>query len=231
VSAFDFISFGYRLRWPLSLIITSESLRLYNSTFNFLVRTKLAGHAVNDIWKYLKNLLHVSREGDKTQGSEWTDMLVHLRQQVNHFLTSLQGHIEMQLLHNVWCKFMEAIHHDGKDLLELKEIHELYLKDAIHVCFLSEEMDSVRNCINEIMQCVLDLSACLKIIGKEESGNPSLQNEKVQLEIRQALRQFQSIIWKLFQIAEKGHNHFSLSQFWTCLNFNGYFDSICLNHS
>ncbi|MCO5602267.1 hypothetical protein L7F22_056396 [Adiantum nelumboides] len=55
--AFDFITLGYRLEWPVSLIITSKSLKVYNSTFGFLIHAKLAAHAVNDIWRFLKAVL------------------------------------------------------------------------------------------------------------------------------------------------------------------------------
>ena len=54
VSAFDFIKLGYNVEWPVNLIITPESFTIYNSIFSFLIRAKLAVHALQDIWQLMK---------------------------------------------------------------------------------------------------------------------------------------------------------------------------------
>ncbi|MCO5573215.1 hypothetical protein L7F22_026984 [Adiantum nelumboides] len=221
--AFDFITLGYRLEWPVSLIITSNSLKLYNSTFCFLIHAKLAAHAVNDIWRFLKDLLHGCRQGDTSQKQEWLNTLMLFRQQVDHFVTTLQGHLETQLLHNVWRKFLQALHHEGKDLLDLEILHGLYLQDALHVCFLSEETKSVKTHIEDIMQCLIELSGCLNILGKQQNGEATLESEKVQSAILEAKNHFESSMRQLLEIALNRHNHFALSQFWTRLDFNGFF--------
>ncbi|KAI5066435.1 hypothetical protein GOP47_0019059 [Adiantum capillus-veneris] len=231
LSAFDFITLGYRLEWPVSLIITAESLKLYNSTFSFLIRTKLAAHAVSDIWRFLKDLLHVGRQGRTSQKQDWINTLILFRQQADHFVTTLQGHLETQLLHNVWRKLLQALYHRGKDLLDLETLHGLYLQDALHVCFLSEETKSAKTHIDNILQCLLELSACLNILGKQQNGKPTLESERVQSAILQAKDSFELSISQLFQIALNRHNHFALSPLWTRLDFNGFFGSMCSKYS
>lgn len=54
VTAFDFIMLEYKVEWPISLILTSESFKLYNSIFSFLLRAKLTIHALGDLWRCLK---------------------------------------------------------------------------------------------------------------------------------------------------------------------------------
>ncbi|XP_058105806.1 uncharacterized protein LOC131249199 isoform X2 [Magnolia sinica] len=57
VHAFDFITLGYRVDWPVSIVLTADALKLYADIFSFLTQVKLAVFSLTDIWRLLKELL------------------------------------------------------------------------------------------------------------------------------------------------------------------------------
>ncbi|KAF8398041.1 hypothetical protein HHK36_016967 [Tetracentron sinense] len=54
VHSFDFIALGYRVDWPVSIVLTPDALEIYAEIFSFLVQVKLAVFSLTDIWCSLK---------------------------------------------------------------------------------------------------------------------------------------------------------------------------------
>lgn len=54
VHSFDFLGLGYRVDWPLSIVLTPDALQIYAEIFSFLVKVKLAVFALTDAWRSLK---------------------------------------------------------------------------------------------------------------------------------------------------------------------------------
>lgn len=54
VRSFDFIRLGYRVDWPISIILTCDALKAYADVFSFLVQVKLAAYVLTDVWCSLK---------------------------------------------------------------------------------------------------------------------------------------------------------------------------------
>lgn len=54
VHSFDFLGLGYKVDWPVSIVLTSAALEIYAHIFNFLIRVKLAVFALTDVWCSLK---------------------------------------------------------------------------------------------------------------------------------------------------------------------------------
>ncbi|KAH9322978.1 hypothetical protein KI387_017617, partial [Taxus chinensis] len=164
VNAFDFIGLGYRVDWPLNIILTPEALNMYNSIFSFLIQIKLTMFSLCDIWNCLREFTHcVNRSYKLTQDNEEMErfrVLMQLRQQVNHFIAALQQYVQSQLLHVVWHKFLHLLQYQGGDMLDLESVHTAYLSDSLHTCFLDLDMSSVKEIICNIMQCVLDFRSC-----------------------------------------------------------------------
>ena len=57
VHSFDFLGLGYRVDWPVSIILTTSALKIYSDIFNYLIQVKLAVFALNDVWRLLKVLI------------------------------------------------------------------------------------------------------------------------------------------------------------------------------
>ena len=54
VHSFDFIGLGYRVDWPISIVLTPKALRVYAEIFTFLIQVKLAVLSLADVWCSLK---------------------------------------------------------------------------------------------------------------------------------------------------------------------------------
>lgn len=54
VRSFDFLGLGYRVNWPLSIVLTPAALKIYADIFSFLIQVKLAIFSLTDVWCSLK---------------------------------------------------------------------------------------------------------------------------------------------------------------------------------
>ena len=54
VRSFSFIGLGYRVDWPINIILTPSALKLYADIFSFLIQVKLAAFSLADVWCSLK---------------------------------------------------------------------------------------------------------------------------------------------------------------------------------
>ena len=52
--AFDFMVLGYRVDWPVNMIITQDALKTYADIFSYLIRVRLAVVSLTDVWHWLK---------------------------------------------------------------------------------------------------------------------------------------------------------------------------------
>ncbi|XWS73775.1 hypothetical protein CRYUN_Cryun02cG0158200 [Craigia yunnanensis] len=165
VHSFDFLGLGYRVDWPVSIILTPGALKIYADIFNFLIQLKLAMFSLTDVWCSLKDVLHlISQKYHSTlQERELGHfiMLMKLRHGVNHFVSTLQQYVQSQLSHVSWCKFLHSLKYKVKDMMDLESVHMAYLTDSVHICFLSDETRSIAKMIENILQCALDFRSCL----------------------------------------------------------------------
>lgn len=158
--------------------------------------------------------------------------LMLLRQHVAHFTTTLQDYVESQLLYDVSSRFMHAIYDEAKDLQDLEAIHGAYLRDALHRCFLSDEMGPVKACIDEIMQCLLNLRSCLFYFGEQgEDGQFDITSDRVYSVVLEVKTQYEKSIKQLHHLRSASHNQTSLSYFWMRLDFNGFLADSCSRSS
>nr|AAT40512.1 tubulin family protein, putative [Solanum demissum] len=54
IYSFDFLGLGYRVDWPLNIILSPGALRIYSDIFSFLMQVKLAVFSLSDVWRSLK---------------------------------------------------------------------------------------------------------------------------------------------------------------------------------
>lgn len=57
IHSFDCLGLGYRVDWPLSIILSPGALKMYSDIFSFLIQVKLAAFSLSDIWRSLKVLI------------------------------------------------------------------------------------------------------------------------------------------------------------------------------
>lgn len=233
VHSFDFLGLGYRVDWPVSIILTPGALKIYADIFNFLIQLKLAIFSLTDVWCSLKDVVHlISQKGHSTRHQREIghfNMLMKLRHQVNHFVSTLQQYVQSQLSHVSWCKFLHSFEHKVKDMMDLESVHMAYLTDSLHICFLSDETQSIANIIENILQCALDFRSCLNggmwNVGPAEGD---LLDKLSSINISQVLaikKKFDKNLKELHLLYLKSpkHGEFGLSCFWGYLNFSDYY--------
>ncbi|KAK1586607.1 hypothetical protein Q3G72_004193 [Acer saccharum] len=236
VRSFDFLGLGYRVDWPVSIVLTPRALKIYADIFSFLIQLKLAVFSVNDVWCSLKDLMHsINQNRHSTQYKREVghfNLLVKLRHQVNHFVSTLQQYVQSQLSHVSWCRFLHSIKHKVKDMMDLESVHMAYLTDSLDICFLSDEARFVTGIIESILQCALDFRSCLtRGIWDIELDQGDLMEKLSRINISQvhAIKQkFDKSLKELHLCYLKSpkHGEFGLSRFWDYLNYNEYYSDV-----
>ncbi|MED6217760.1 hypothetical protein PIB30_020556 [Stylosanthes scabra] len=235
VRSFDFLGLGYRVDWPLSIVLTPAASKLYADIFNFLIRVKLAIFSLTDVWCSLKDLMHTT---DKDLNSELhhdetqhLNVLTMMRHQINHFVSTLQQYVESQLSHVSWCKLLHSLQHKVKDMMDLESVHMEYLADSLCICFLSDETRAVGSIIESILQCALDFRSCLTVgVWRAGSGQENLSGRLSRINIPQVLsikQKFDRSLKELHicYIKEPKHGKFG-RHFWESLDYNKYYSHV-----
>ncbi|KAK7308197.1 hypothetical protein VNO77_41797 [Canavalia gladiata] len=252
VHSFDFLGLGYRVDWPLSIVLTPAALKIYADIFSFLIQVKLAIFSLTDVWCSLKELVHTT---NKDLNSELhhrevghLNILMKMRHQISHFVTTLQQYVESQLSHVSWCRVLltsdlwalvkESIDRTllleiiVKDMMDLESVHMEYLADSLCICFLSDETKAVGSIIESILQCALDFRSCLRVGAWDAGSGPEdLFGKLSRINISQVLsikQKFDRSLKELHicYIKEPKHGNFGLSRFWDYLNYNEYYSNI-----
>ncbi|CAL9247900.1 unnamed protein product [Arabidopsis halleri] len=235
VRSFDFLRLGYRVDWPISIILTCDALKAYADVFSFLVQVKLAAYVLTDVWCSLKDVRHMMHENKEKilkQELRWLNILMKLRHQVNHFVTALQQYVHSELSHVSWSKFLHSLKNKVKDMMDLESVHMAYLSEALRICFLSDETRVISNIIENILQCALDFRSCLPrgIQSTDRVPNDS-QTKTLGINTSQVMMVKQNFDKELKELHKchlrsPKHGKFGLSRFWDYLNFNLYYSDI-----
>uniref|UniRef100_A0A1J3F095 Gamma-tubulin complex component 6 n=2 Tax=Noccaea caerulescens TaxID=107243 RepID=A0A1J3F095_NOCCA len=221
VRYFDFLGLGYRVDWPISIILTCDALKAYADVFSFLVQVKLAAYALTDVWSSLKDVRHEMHERKEEIGKHeirWLNILMKLRHQVNHFVSTLQQYVHSELSHVSWSKFLHSLKHKVKDMMDLESVHMAYLSEALRICFLSDETRAISNIIENILQCALDFRSCLP------RGTLGINTSQVMMVKQKFDKELKEL--HLCHLRSPKHGRFVLSRFWDCLNFNLFYSDI-----
>ncbi|CAA6658471.1 unnamed protein product [Spirodela intermedia] len=236
-SAFDLIGLGYKVDWPISIIVTQDGLKVYSEIFSFLLDVRLAVFSLSSMWRSLKALGHSNASGRYLGGQEAENFntILGIRQQVNHFVSSLQQYLQSQLSDVSW--FCNS-HLDGSsvfaqvnDMLDLESVHMSYLADAQNTCFLSAGTGEIAKIIRNILQCAVDLRACLKaspteagLDGPDSSTVVDRVNFPKALAVQSAFKKNLRELY-LHYLRSPKHSEFSLCRFWCCLDYNRYYSN------
>ncbi|CAL5428443.1 unnamed protein product [Camellia sinensis] len=236
VDSFDFLGLGYRVDWPVSIVLTPGALKIYAQIFSFLIRVKLAVFSLTDVWCSLKDLLHFINENRHSEVHE---------PEMRHFNILMRVRCTRLIILYLHCSnmfnhsypmypgagFLTALSIRVKDMMDLKSVHMAYLTDSLHICFLSDELQSIASIIENILQCALEFRACL-IGSMYDAGLDGNFSDKLsRINISQVLaikRTFDKNLKELHlcYLKTPKHREFALSHFWSYLNFNEYYSDV-----
>ncbi|KAI5423592.1 uncharacterized protein LOC127076879 isoform X1 [Lathyrus oleraceus] len=232
VRSFDFLGLGYHVDWPLCIILTPAALKIYADIFSFLIQVKLALFSLTDVWCSLKDMAHTTNKDHNAEIRQHLNILMKMRHQISHFVSTLQQYVESQLSHVSWCRFLHSLRHKVKDMMDLESVHMEYLADSLRICFLSDETKAMGSIIESILQCALDFRSCITIgawdIGNhlgDLSGKLSTVNISQVLSIKQKFDRSLNELHVCY-VKEPKHVSFGLSRFWEYLNYNQYYSDV-----
>lgn len=217
ICSFEFLGLGYRVDWPLNIILSPGALRIYSDIFSFLMQVKLAVFSLSDVWRSLKDLSQLNKKNqrsafDNTEPKHLS-ILTETRHQLNHFVSTLEQYVQSQLSHVSWCRFMHSLKDKVKDMMDLHSTHMAYLNDSLHICFLSEETQHIASIIRSILQSAVDFRSCLKgdisqVLSMRESFSKNIKE------------------LYLCYLKSPKHGEFGLSSFWERLNYNDHYSQV-----
>lgn len=50
IQSFNGLGLGYRVDWPMSIVLTPGALKIYAQIFSFLIQVKLASSSLTEVW-------------------------------------------------------------------------------------------------------------------------------------------------------------------------------------
>ncbi|GJT28947.1 gamma-tubulin complex component 6 isoform X2 [Tanacetum coccineum] len=229
IQSFNVLGLGYKVDWPVSIVLTPGALKIYAQIFSFLIQVKLALSSLTEVWCSFKEFIHFSnqdRHSDlrKLRSSRFNNM-VKLRHQLFHFVSTLQQYVQSQLSHVSWCRFLQSLKHKVKDLTDLDIVHMDYLNDSRCICFLSNDMKQVAEIMQSILQCALDFRSVVVPNMSSAKQDRSLLNVAQVQTIKEAFDQNIRQLYTCYRNSPK-NVEFSLPRFWEYLNYNDHYSDV-----
>ncbi|KAJ0802914.1 putative gamma-tubulin complex component protein [Helianthus annuus] len=222
IQSFNGLGLGYRVDWPVSIVLTPGALKIYAQIFSFLIQVKLASSSLTEVWCSFKESIHFTDKGRSSNvhksKSRNFNIMVKLRHQIYHFVSTLQQYVQSQLSHVSWCRFLQSLKHKVKDLTDLDIVHMDYLKDSQCICFLSNDMKQIADIIQSILQCALDFRSVAALNG----GLPDVSQV---LAIKQTFDQNIKQLYTCYLNSPK-NVEFSLPRFWEYLDYNHHYSNV-----
>ncbi|KAF5816289.1 putative gamma-tubulin complex component protein [Helianthus annuus] len=222
IQSFNGLGLGYRVDWPVSIVLTPGALKIYAQIFSFLIQVKLASSSLTEVWCSFKESIHFTNKDRSSNArkskSRNFNIMVKLRHQIYHFVSTLQQYVQSQLSHVSWCRFLQSLKHKVKDLTDLDIVHMDYLKDSQCICFLSNDMKQIADIIQSILQCALDFRSVAALYG----GLPDVSQV---LTIKQTFDQNIKQLYTCYLNSPK-NVEFSLPRFWEYLDYNHHYSNV-----
>ncbi|URE48332.1 Spc97 / Spc98 family [Musa troglodytarum] len=136
LNIFDFMLLGYKVDWPIKIIVTPAALNIYAEIFAYQ-------HSV-DMWSRFEISQNRLANLDKIKATN--ESLFVCSATISAFT----------VVKCLLVSFQHSLKHQVKDMLDLESVHMSYLAEALHICFLSEDTKPVAVIIENILQCALD---------------------------------------------------------------------------
>lgn len=225
----DDILLGYKVDWPVNIVITEEALKIYAEIFCYLVQVRLAVFSLTEVWRFLKELTQLISRSSHSRPDVFNELnsVMKVRHQVYHFLSTLQQYHHCHLSDISWRRFQHSLKHQVKDMLDLEYVHLCYVTDALHICFLSNETKPVATIIKSMLKQALELRSCFKSLDELSGSTVDQLNLRSLINFSQvdAIRtKFEGNMKDLYILHSKSskYGELGLSRFWGYLNYNEY---------
>ncbi|CAM0903326.1 unnamed protein product [Alopecurus aequalis] len=225
----DDILLGYKVDWPVNIVITEEALRRYAEIFCYLVQVRFAVFSLTEVWRFLKELTQLISRSSQSRPDIIKELnsVMKVRHQVYHFLSTLQQYHHCNLSDISWRRFQHSLKHQVKDMLDIEYVHLCYVTDALHICFLSNETKPVATIIKSMLQQALEFRSCFKSLDDLSESTVDLHSLINFSKVDSVGSKFESNVKDLYILHSKSskYEEIGLSRLWGYLNYNEYHSS------
>lgn len=137
---------------PLDLVFTSQVMGDYTGLWRMLMQVQRMAHAARTLWSLMKGLA----QPHKRLGfvAVYSTRLNLIRHEMQHFVNKLQDYFMAHVLYIQWAKF-EALLVEAKELSEIRQLHDDYLKTLRSSCLLERGSAGLWQVIASMFELVL----------------------------------------------------------------------------
>ncbi|GMH35765.1 hypothetical protein BSKO_03633 [Bryopsis sp. KO-2023] len=228
--ALDVVVLQYPVEWPMSLILTQETMSQYADLFSVLMRVRQVAWWLERIWWRF-------RDYEKEQAKRTvTPYHVHNRvvsvrlwhQDAHKFVQNLLGFMQHQLVNSHWDEFEADVRISGTSLRKLQEAHAKYLDSAASSCFLSSLSSRIRVVIDVALQNILAFCSALdRTVDVMEDGEPAiiqlLSVDSIWDEVRKHASDFVKRGRALYRLLKYRANRGEMGELFVLMTFNSYY--------
>ncbi|KAF8702493.1 hypothetical protein HU200_032872 [Digitaria exilis] len=225
----DDILLGYKAEWPVNIVITEDTLKIYAEIFCYLLQVRFAVFSLTEVWRFLKELTQLISSSSHTRPELFKKLnfVMRVRHKVYHFLSTLQQYLHCHLSDISWRRFQHSLKNQVRDLLDLEYVHMCYITDALDICFLSDGSKQVATIIKSMLQLALELRSCFQSRDVCDLSVNQLNDLHSLINFSQvdAIKtRFEGNIKDLYILHSKSSKYgkLGLSRFWGYLNYNEY---------
>ncbi|ELU14965.1 hypothetical protein CAPTEDRAFT_227879 [Capitella teleta] len=138
----------YNVRFPVNIVINTDSVDTYSQTFAFLMQIKYA--------KYSIDTLSFSELAERS--CDHNSALVHrmhmLRMRLMHFINGLHQYIMTRILHSTAMEFQRDVQ-SARDLQDVLVSHQRYLTRIHDRCLLHQRAQFIHQIVIKILNMAL----------------------------------------------------------------------------
>jgi len=226
----DDILLGYKAEWPVNIVITDDTLKIYAEIFCYLLQVRFAVFSLTEVWRFLKELTQfISRSSNsRPDVLKKLNFVMKVRHKLYHFLSTLQQYLHCHLSDISWRRFQHSLKNQVRDILDLEYVHMCYITDALDICFLSDESKQVATIIKSMLQLAFELRLCFQSLGDTcDLSVNQLSNLQYLINFSQVdviRTKFEGNMKDLYILHSKSskYGELGLSRFWGYLNYNEY---------
>ncbi|EGG19365.1 spindle pole body component 97 [Cavenderia fasciculata] len=214
------LAFNYKVKWPLSLVISRKSLVKYQIIFRHLFLCKHVEKLLCNTWN-----LHQESRRKFSHKPGLTSLLSFshfFRHRLIHFLQNLEYYMMLEVLEPNWNRMKEAIK-NSTTVDEVIKVHDSFLETCLTECMLTDT-----RLVSLLMKFLNLCTLVSDLITKLVSEDTVLVVEEVGVTIRHFEQKFHHILrllldtLKSFSTSESNRHMIHLI---TRLDYNNYYSN------
>ncbi|XP_031639140.1 gamma-tubulin complex component 2 homolog [Contarinia nasturtii] len=215
LSGLECFAFGYKVEWPVSIILNPWSLSQYQMLFRLLFYCK---HVERQLCKVWIEMCGISKGMSKENKTQWR-IAFALRQRMFNAIQHLENYMLIEIIEPNWHAFTERM----KNVRNIDEVIIIH-QDFLHVCL----QNCCLNHLNILRPVISMCGVCLnfaKFIQRDAGINVSIQWQE---NIKEYGKQFDTFLFQLLNsIKEMTSDQLGgakLVNLVHAINFNSYYN-------